>query len=152
MSVLTFGRGCTNTVQIIQAVEEMKANITQLKSDIADAKTRHTDATKDIKRIEKDIKDFSSNKDSKLAELESSLETLKKGQAKNSVAVKTLQKDLQEARLESEQSGGDLAAAQEQLAEVESTLKAQDEEIGRLLTEQAAIKVSNIYRSICLQD
>lgn len=141
-----------NAQQIIQAVEEMKANITQLKSDIADAKTKHAEATKDTKRIEKDIKDFSSNKDSKLAELESSLEALKKGQAKNSVAVKTLQKDLQEARLESEQSGGDLAAAQEQMAEVESTLKAQEEEIDALLKEQAEIKVCTICRSICAHD
>jgi len=80
------------------------------------------------------------------------LETLKKSQAKNSVAVKTLQKDLQEARLESEQSGGDLAAAQEQMAEVESTLNAQEEGINTLLKEQAAIKVCNLCRFARLQD
>jgi structural maintenance of chromosome 2 len=142
----------TNPSQIIQAVEEMKASITQLKNDIVDAKTRHAEATKDIKRIEKDIKDFSSNKDSKLAELESSLEALKKSQAKNSVAVKTLQKELQEARLESEQSGGDLAAAQEQMAEVESSLKAQEEEINALVKEQGAIKVRLSEDSFCLED
>jgi len=130
----------------------MKTSITQLKNDIADAKTRHAEATKDIKRIEKDIKDFSSNKDSKLAELESSLETLKKSQAKNSVAVKTLHKELQEARLESEQSGGDLAAAQEQMAEVESTLKAQEEEINALLKEQGAIKVCITYKLDCFHN
>ncbi|MCJ1250406.1 Structural maintenance of chromosomes protein 2 [Trapelia coarctata] len=144
--------GGNSSSSIIQAVEEMKANITQLKSDIADAKTRHTEATKDIKRIEKDIKDFSSNKDSKLAELESSLEALKKSQVKNMVTVKTLQKDLQEARLESEQSGGDLAAAQEQITEVESTLKAQEEEISTLLKEQAAIKDAHDIAQAHLDD
>lgn len=119
----------------------MKANIEQLKKDIADAKTRHSEATKDIKRIEKDMNDFSNNKDSKLAELQSSLDTLKKSQSKNSTAVKTLQKELQAARLESEQSGGDLAAAQEQLVEVESTLKAQADEIEALQKDQAQVKV-----------
>ena len=120
----------------------MKVNIDQFKKDIADAKVRYSEATKDIKRIEKDINDFSNNKDSKLAELQASLDRIKKSQIKDSVAVKTLQKDLQEARLEAEQSGGDLGAAQEQLSEVEASLKDQDEEIQSLEKEQTKIKVS----------
>ncbi|SLM34545.1 condensin subunit, partial [Lasallia pustulata] len=132
--------GSNSSSSIIQAVEEMKANIEQLKKDITEAKTRHSEASKDIKRIEKDMNDFSNNKDSKLAELQSSLDVLKKSQAKNSLAVKTLQKELQAARLESEQSGGDLAAAQEQLVEVESTLKAQADEMSALQKEQAHLK------------
>jgi structural maintenance of chromosome 2 len=51
-------------------VEEMKENITQLKKDIVDAKARQDEAIKDIKRIERDMKDFDSNKDGKLAELQ----------------------------------------------------------------------------------
>ena len=133
----------TNGLQIIHAVEEMKANIEQLKKDIADAKVRQIDATKDIKRIEMDMNDFSKNKDSKLAELQSSLDTLKKSLSKRSVVVKTLQKDLQEARLESDQSGGDFAAAQEQLAEVETTLRSQEEEIETLQKDQTEIKVGS---------
>ncbi len=120
----------------------MKANIQQLKQDIADAKTMHAEASKDMKRIEKDMNDFSKNKDGKLAELQSSLDFLKKNQNNNSVSVKLLQKDLQEARLESEQAGSDLGAAQEQLVEVESTLKAQEEEIVGLKKEQASKQVS----------
>ena len=120
----------------------MKANIEQLKKDIAGAKSRHAEATKDIKRIEKDMNDFNNNKDSKLAELESSLEKLRKSQIKNSTAVKLLQKDLQEARLEQEQAGGDLSAAQEQLEEAEAALKAQNEEMESLQKEQDGLKVS----------
>ena len=48
----------------------MKANILQLKKDITDAKARQDEASKDIKRIERDMKDFDNNKDSKLAELQ----------------------------------------------------------------------------------
>ena len=119
----------------------MKANIEQLKKDIADAKTRHSEASKDTKRIEKDINDFSSNKDSKLAELQFSLEKLKKSQTKNSISVKTLQKELQAARLEAEQAGSDIGAAQEQLVEFDATLKTQEAEIQALQQEQKQLKV-----------
>ena len=134
-----------NLLQIIQAVEEMKANIGQLKNDIADAKTRQTEASKDIKRIEKDMSEFSDNKDSKLAELQTSVDALKKSLSKNSNAVKTSQKELQSSRLESEQVGSDLSAAEEQSAESENTLKAQMEEIESMKREQARIKVQRIF-------
>ena len=48
---------------------------------------------------------------------------------------------MQEARLESEQTGADLGAAQEQLSEVERTLKTQGEEIQALQREQDKTKV-----------
>ncbi len=119
----------------------MRQNITQLKEVIDNAKARHSEASKEIQRIEGDMKEFSSNKDGKLVELQKSLEALKKGLSKNSASVKLVQKELQGARLESEQAGGDLAAAQEQLVEVDSTLKAQQEELRALEQEQARVKV-----------
>lgn len=119
----------------------MKASIEQLKKDIADAKVRHGEAIKDIKRIEKDMNDFSNNKDDKLAELQSAVNTLKKSQTKNSISVKTLQKELQTARLEAEQTGADLGASQEQLLEADSTLKGQEAEVQTLQNEQAQVKV-----------
>ena len=119
----------------------MKASIEQLKKDIADAKVRHGEAIKDIKRIEKDMNDFSNNKDDKLAELQSAVNTLKKSQTKNSISVKTLQRELQTARLEAEQTGADLGASQEQLLEADSTLKGQEAEVQTLQNEQAQVKV-----------
>ena len=120
----------------------MKTNIEQLKSEIADAKARHTEATKDIKRIEKDMSEFNDNKDDKLAELQSSVEELKKTQIKNSVSVKSLQKEVQSARMESEQAASDITTAQGQLAEVDSSLKAQQNELQDLQDEQRQAKVS----------
>lgn len=125
---------------IIQAVEEMKATIIQLKQDIVDAKTRQAEAAKDVKRIEKDMSEFSNNRDSKLKELEKSLDLLKKGLSKNSIAVKTLQKELQNARVESEQAASDLTGAEEQLAEADTTFTSQKKEIDSLLQEQAKLK------------
>jgi structural maintenance of chromosome 2 len=92
------------------------------------------------------MKDFDTNKDGKLVELQSSLDSLRKALTKNSASVKVLQKELQGARLDSEQVGADLGAAQEQLQEVEQTLKAQAEEIATLLSEQAQLKVCNLFR------
>lgn len=129
-------------MQIIQAVEEMKTNIDQLKKNISEAKVRHTEATKDIKRIERDMSDFHDNKDDKLAELQSSAEKLRKLQIKSSVAVKTLQKEFQSARLESEQAAADVATTQEQLAEVDASLKAQGFELQGLQEEQRQAKVN----------
>ena len=134
--------GGNSSSSIIQAVEEMKHSIEQLKKDMAEAKARQVDASKDIKRVEKDMKDFDNNKDDKLAELQSSLDALRKKQTKNTVSVKTLQKELQSGRLEAEQAGADLGAAQDQLAEVDATLQAQDAEIQVLQKEQAQVKVS----------
>lgn len=119
----------------------MRSNIEQLKEEIANAKTRHSEASKDIKRIEKDMKEFDNNKDSKLAELQSSLDSLKTGLSKNSISVKTLQKELQASRLDSEQAASDLVAAEEQLAEADVTLKGQVEEVEALKQEQARIQV-----------
>ncbi|KAI9761095.1 MAG: hypothetical protein M4579_001247 [Chaenotheca gracillima] len=137
---------------IISKIEEMKTTITQLKQDIADAKARHSEASKDIKRIERDMKDFDQNKDSKLAELQTSLDTLKKGLSTHTTSLKGLQKELQSASLESEQTGADLAAAQEQLQEVDVTLKAQEEEVDALLREQTEIKDAHDIAQACLDD
>ncbi|KAJ6172345.1 hypothetical protein N7470_001412 [Penicillium chermesinum] len=137
---------------IIHAVEEMKANIEQLKQDITDAKNRQSEALKDIKRIEKDMSEFDDNKDSKLAELEAALNGLKKSLAKNSASIKELQKELQASRLDSEQVGSDLSAAEEQLAESENTLKAQDEEIESLKREQARLKDAHDIAQAQLDD
>lgn len=123
----------------------MKSNIVQLKEDIQNAKSRQSEAAKEIQRIERDMKEFSSNKDGKLVELQGGLETLKKSLSKSSASVKLVQKELQSARLESEQAGGDLGAAQEQLLEVDSTLKTQQEEIEILMQEQARVKVGVFY-------
>lgn len=139
-----------DTAQIIQAVEEMKANIAQLKQGIVDAKARCEEASKEAKRVERDMNDFDTNKDSKLAELQASLDTSKKALSKNSAAVKPLQQEMRDAMLESEQCGSDLTAAQEQLQDADTTLTAQQGEINSLTTEQARVKVCFLYTGVSL--
>ena len=119
----------------------MRANIEELKKAIADAKSRHAVAAADIKRIEKDMAEFDNNKDSKLAELQKSVDSLNKALSKNSISVKTLQKELQASRLDAEQAGSDLTAAEEQLAEADAAVKAQQEEVKGLMKVHARVKV-----------
>ena len=119
----------------------MKQNVAQLKEDAKAAKARQDEAGKDIKRIERDMSEFNNNKDSKLAELKSSLDKLKKALTKNNASIKPLQSEVREAMVESEQCGSDLAAAQEQLEDVQTTLKSQQEDINGLLAEQTKAKV-----------
>ncbi|TGO74764.1 hypothetical protein BELL_0258g00130 [Botrytis elliptica] len=144
--------GSNSSSSIIQEIENMKASIVQLKQDLVDAKKRQDEATKDIKRIEKDMKEFDSNKDGKLVELQSSLDSLRKALTKNTAAVKALHKELQSAQMDTEQVGGDLSNAQEQLQEVEQTLKAQEEEITSLVSEQAQVKDSHDISQAHLDD
>ncbi|KAL7950305.1 RecF/RecN/SMC, partial [Trichoderma barbatum] len=124
---------------IIQEVENMKVTIAELQESISDAKSRQAEANADIKRIEKDMKDFDNNKDAKLVELQKSVDKLRVSLERNSAAVKTLQKELQGAQLDLEQVGGDLSAAREQLQEVQVGIKAQQQDIEELVTQQAKV-------------
>ncbi|KAL7916085.1 RecF/RecN/SMC protein [Trichoderma velutinum] len=124
---------------IIQEVENMKATIAELQKSISEAKSHQAEANADIKRIEKDMKDFDNNKDAKLVELQRSLDKLRVSLEKNAAAVKTLQKELQGAQLDLEQVGGDLSAAREQLQEVEVSIKAQQKDIEDLVKQQAKV-------------
>lgn len=121
--------GGNSSSSIIQEVQNMKETIVQLKAEIVEAQKRQAEASKDIKRIEKDMKDFDNNKDGKLVELQKDIDGLRKTLTKSSAIVKTLQKELQGAKLDSEQVGGELATAQEQLQESEQALKTHEEEV-----------------------
>lgn len=124
---------------IIHEIENMKSTIIELKESISEAKKRQAEASADVKRIEKDMKDFDNNKDAKLVELQKTLDKLRAALTKNSAAVKAIQKELQGAQLDSEQAGGDLSAAREQLEEVETNIKAQQQDIEDLLKQQTQV-------------
>ncbi|KAE9976846.1 hypothetical protein EG328_002374 [Venturia inaequalis] len=137
---------------IIQAVEEMKTTIVQLKEDIVAAKARLDEANKDVKRIERDMKEFSSNKDGKLTELQASLDKQKKALVKSNAAIKPLQQEMRDAMLEAEQCGGDLTTTQEQLEDTEVTLTAQKEEIESLAAEYSRVKDAHDLAQANLED
>ncbi|QPG94849.1 hypothetical protein C2857_007147 [Epichloe festucae Fl1] len=124
---------------IIQEVENMKNNITELQTSVTEAKSRQVEASADVKRIEKDMRDFDTNKDAKLVELQKSLDKLRASLEKSSSTVKSLQKELQNAQLDLEQVGTDLCAAREQLQEAELGIKAALQDVDGLTKQQSAL-------------
>ena len=137
---------------IIQAVAEMKEGIQKLKEVIAETRRRQDEATKEAKRIEKDMNEFSKNKDSKLVELQSEVDKLKKALSKNSASLKPLQQEVREAMLEAEQCGSDLASAQEQLQDAEVTVGSQRDELNALVAEHKSIKEAHDLAQAQLDD
>ncbi|KAF1809298.1 RecF/RecN/SMC protein [Eremomyces bilateralis CBS 781.70] len=129
-----------SSTSIIQAVEEMKATIVQLKQDISEAKAAHNEASKEVKRVERDMEEFSKNKDSKLAELQSSVEKLRKALTKASGTMKPLQQEMRDAKVELEQCSADLAATQEQGQDLDVTLKSLQDEVDALVADQSSAK------------
>lgn len=144
--------GGNSSSSIIQEVANMKSTVTELQESIGEAKTRQAEATADVKRIEKDMKDFDNNKDAKLVELEKSLDKLRSGLEKNSGALKILQKELQNAQLDLEQVGSDLSAARDQLQEVDVAIKAQQQDIENLLKQQAELTETHNTVEAALDD
>jgi len=132
--------GSNSSSSIIQEVQNMKETIVQLKESVLEAKKRHAEATADVKGVEKDMKDFDNNKDAKLVELQASVDKLRASLEKMTTSNKALQKELQTAQLDSEQVSGDLAAAREQLQEIDLALKAQQEEVEDLIRQQKEVK------------
>jgi structural maintenance of chromosome 2 len=137
---------------IIQEVEKMKETIAQLKQSVVDARQRQAEASADIKRIEKDMKDFDNNKDAKLIELQASVDKLRASLEKMAASNKALQKELQTAQLDSEQVSGDLAGAREQLQEIDLAFKAQQEEVEGLVTQQKKVKEAHDAAQAQLDD
>lgn len=144
--------GGNSSSSIIQEIENMKETITQLKTDIQEAKKRHTEATADVKRIDKDMKEFDNNKDGKLVELQASLDKLRSYLEKHRASVKLLQKELQGAQLDSEQVSGDLAAAREQLQEIDLAIKAQQDEIAEISKQRDDLKETHDTAQAQLDD
>lgn len=125
---------------IIQEVENMKTTIAELQESIVEAKTRQAEANADVKRIEKDMKDFDNNKDGKLIELQKSVDSLRADLQKNTGAVKALQKRLQGAQLDLEQVNTDLTASRDQLQELGFNMKTQENDMQDVTKQQDALK------------
>jgi structural maintenance of chromosome 2 len=118
----------------------MKNDIVTLKAEVKEAKAKQDEASQDIKRIERDMNEFNSNKGGKLKELQSTLDKLKKALSKNNADIKPLQAEVREAKLDSEQCAADLESAEEQLRGVETTLRDQQQKIDELLVEQTQVQ------------
>ncbi|GAO47330.1 hypothetical protein G7K_1538-t1 [Saitoella complicata NRRL Y-17804] len=138
--------------RIINEIENMKQEVETLSTLITEAKARESQAKKDAKAIEKEMEEFNNNKDSKLAELQKTVDELKEKVAKQSATVKAQQKEYQTLQLETEQLGGDLEAAQEAFKDAAAGVEAQEAEVSELRKAHAAVKDKHDLLSAELED
>ena len=125
---------------IIAGVVEMKATIAGLKTASTNAEKRRKEAEADVKRVEKDMKDFSTNKTGKLEQLQKDVEKLKKGVAKAQAAIKPLQQSLRDANIDAGQADDDLSAAQKELQDAQTSLSSQQAELDELAASQQQVQ------------
>jgi len=137
---------------IIQAVQEMRDNIEQAENNIVDAKKRQNEASKEVKRIEKDMNEFKNNKGGKLAELQKNLDKLKKAVTQQSEIMKSVREDFQSAQIELDQVASDLVSAQESLEEVNGAIETQGAEISQLQKDKAEVKDTHDVALAQLED
>ncbi len=125
---------------IIAQIKDWREAIAALKENIEAAKKRQSEADQDVKRIEKDMKDFTSNKSGKLEQLQKDLDKLKKVLTKAQATIKPLQQEMRDASIDTEQTGSDLTTAQEELADCKSTLANHEIELQALQDEQKTVQ------------
>jgi structural maintenance of chromosome 2 len=138
--------------EIVRAVDDMRESLEKAKQDVIEAKSRHAEATQDVSRIEKDMNEFKNNKDGKLAQLEKTVERLKKDVSKKGQALKAIREQFEGAQVDSEQVGSDLAAANESLQEVDAAIGAQEADIVSIQKEREELQDSYEFALAELSD
>ncbi|CED83396.1 nuclear condensin complex protein [Phaffia rhodozyma] len=122
----------SNAARIVAEVAELLEHIIQLKEGIIASKDKEKQAKADIKRLEKEMNDFKNNKDSKLAELRTSIVNQKKAITKSSASIKLAQKKMQTAQLELEQVDQDIESAESEVEEVKANLEESRKQLAKL--------------------
>lgn len=147
----------SNSTRVIGEVQAAKEAIVQLQEKIALAKENQKVAAAEIKRLEKEMGEFESNKDSKIDELKARVKTMKASIQKQSASVKSRQNEIRTRELELEGSDSEVreaevalqeakdaaASSQQELSQMEQTLKGRQAEAdsteAQLTREKAAL-------------
>lgn len=126
--------------QVIKEVEGMRQGILELKNLMAAAVEKQEKAKSETKTIEKDMKEFKSNKNGKLAKLQSDVDKLKSLVAEQGAAVKAHHKSVQLQAMELEQLVSDSAAARIQSQDYVASLETQRSEIADLQKQHDSLR------------
>ncbi|KAI0337135.1 condensin complex subunit SMC2 [Trametopsis cervina] len=131
--------GGSNASRIGSDVDGTKELIASLKAAILGAQEKQRAAKDECARLERDMEEFKHNKDGKIDQLKKDVSKQKANLQKNSVLVKTEQKELQTAALELEQMEQDLETDRNGLEEIRAGLVKLD---GELVKQNAELKKS----------
>lgn len=121
--------------RVIREVEEAKAKVNELQTSISEFHGKAVEAEQLAKSIEKDMKEFNSDKGKKLRELSAVVEALVREVEEQAGRVASEQSSIEAAQFEIEQLGADISQAEGQCAEAEASCASLRQQIVEL--EQA---------------
>lgn len=118
----------SSTTRIVSEVESLKEQIKESQASITAAKQQQKDAEAECKRLAKEMNEFKNNREGKLNEIRKDITKKKADLAKQTTAVKAVQKEIQTIELELEQMDKDLSTTQSEIAEAKkAVLRSQKE-------------------------
>ncbi|KAH9475267.1 Structural maintenance of chromosomes protein 2 [Psilocybe cubensis] len=144
--------GGSNASLIAGEVEKVKGIIDNLRQALQSAKDRQQEAKEECKKLERDMDEFKNNKDGKIEELKVNIAAQKTALQKNSVIVKTQQKELQAANMELEQLENDISGEKEQLEEARAGIEALHQELDKLVNQVASSEAEHAKAEERLQE
>ncbi|CAE6414599.1 unnamed protein product [Rhizoctonia solani] len=121
-------------------IEELKRTMMQLESTIAGAKDRKKEAEAEAVKLEKDMKEFGGNKESKLKELKADIVKKRSELGRKTAQVKDLQKEVQVAQLELEQMETDIKTATEEVEIARAAVKESQDQIRELKSKREKVE------------
>ncbi|KAG8704817.1 Structural maintenance of chromosomes protein 2 [Ceratobasidium sp. 395] len=136
LGVLEAQVGGSDSARIHKEVDEMKRSITQLEATIASATERKKEAEAEATKLEKDMKEFGQNKESKLKELKADIVKKRSDVAKKSAKFKELQKEHQVVQMELEQMDADIVKAEEEVATAQAAIVDSEKQTKKLKAKQ----------------
>ncbi|ELU39095.1 nuclear condensin complex subunit Smc2, putative [Rhizoctonia solani AG-1 IA] len=131
--------------KLTREIEELKRTIMQLESTITGAKERKQEAQAEAAKLEKDMKEFGGNKESKLKELKADIVKKRSDLAKKTAHVKDLQKEVQVNKMlkdRSEQMDADIEKATEEVEAAQTAVKESQEQIRELKGKRDKVEAS----------
>lgn len=124
--------------KIMAKFQSNQNEIEQLTIEIANSENERIELENEITKTERDISEFSSNKDSKLDELKLEVAKLVKEIKKLENLVSNKSDEFQTSQIELEQMKNDLVAAKEQVTQVNSSIEELVNQIADLESQLAA--------------
>lgn len=115
--------GTNTSSQILYKYEKNEKEIQELEKAIEEKQALAQSIHGEIAKIENDIKEFSSNRGSKLQELEREVQSIASQASKLEKQLNGIEDTFQSSQIELEQLGGELQTAQESITEVGATIE-----------------------------
>lgn len=142
--------GESDVTRIVADVAAIKSQIVELEQTVADAKSKQQAAMAECKRIEREMAEFKDNRGSKLEQIKADVKKRKVDLQKQSVAVKTMQREVQTAELEYEQMDKDMASGEGEIDEAKAALAKSIDSVGKLerQAKERQVKLSKVETEI----